>query len=201
MWAFNVVHHQNIFEGQHYFMSMSLQNPWSEKVLWQGNPHFRTEVIGTIGICWTYCAMFTVVNLLYDWFYHPDRIIYMLKAFLTLLPLFAVIAVVSSYWRHRHQYVITAAHIYIKKGKTWQSFPLVNVLSIDIRKYFFVQLFGAFLDIHVGPSDPEKPARSRHVRLHNVESPHTVKEIIDQAVKAVKSAHSNSNRSGIFPED
>jgi len=194
-------HHQNLFEGQHYFMYMSLQNPWVEKVLWQGSPAFRAEVVGTIGICWTYGVLFTVINFVYDWFYHPDRIIYVLKAFLTLLPLFAVIAVVSSYWRHRHQYVITVTHIYIKKWKTWQSYPLENVLSIDVRKYFFVQLFGAFLDIHVGSSDPEKPARSRHVRLHNVESPHTVKEIIDQAVKAVKSAHSNPDQPEISLED
>jgi len=170
---------------------MSSQNPWSEhEVLWKGAPNFHAEVVGTAGICWIYCLMFTIVKFVYNWFFHRDNVIYVLKAFLTLIPIFAVIAVVASYWRHSHQYVITPAHIHIKKRKTWQSFHLENVLSVEVKKHFFIQLFGTFLEIRADSSDLKKPVRSKkYIRLHHVESLYMVKDLIEHAAKSVKTAY------------
>lgn len=164
------------------------QNPWSETVIWQGTPHLRTEVISNVTFFLIYCFTFTVFYLVYDRVSHPDEIIFTLAAGLTLVPIFVVVAVVLSYRHHRYQYVVTPARIYLKKGKTWESYPLERVLSIEVKKAFFVQQLGTYLCIQIDVPISGDPIRTvtNHIQLQHLESPYTVKEIIAHAVESAK---------------
>ncbi|KYK34177.1 MAG: hypothetical protein AYK19_02745 [Theionarchaea archaeon DG-70-1] len=167
---------------------MSLQSPWSGRVLWQGKPHFRTTLVYNAAFWLMYYLIFTIVFFVYDGFFHPDRVIYTLAAGLTLVPFLIVVVVALSYLHLRHYYVVTSTHIYTKGGKTWESCPLERVLSIDVKKALFVQQLGTYLDIRIDFPGSEEQTRTvtKSIQFQHLESPYTVKEIIEKAVKAVK---------------
>lgn len=167
------------------------QDPWSETVIWQGNPHFRTTLIALTGWLWIYGLTCVVVFFALDVWHEPtidigDRAVFGLSVFLMVVPTAVVLALGFSWFYHLHQYVVTPTHIHVRGLSEWESYPLEKIFSIDVKKAFFVPSLGLYLDIRVNLSDSEPiPLHTKRVRLQYLESPHKVKEIIEKAVKAV----------------